>query len=79
MEGKEDSNKLANDAETTATESLNTSGISSTDSVEDPADFTEEDMKKAEEYKTKGNDFFKCKWNMLCSHTLFRGTFRVGT
>lgn len=79
MEGKEDTTKLGNDAETTATESLNTSGISSTDSVEDITEFTEEDMKKAEEYKSKGNDFFKCKWKMLCSHNLFRGTFRVGT
>jgi hypothetical protein len=41
-------NKLNGDAETTATESLNTSGISSTDSIEDASDFTEEDMKKAE-------------------------------
>ena len=78
MEGKEETTKLGNDAETTATESLNTSGISSTDSVEDPAEFTEEDTKKAEEYKTKGNDFFKCKCRMLCSHNIFRGTFRVG-
>jgi hypothetical protein len=53
--------KINTDSETTATESLNTSGISSTDSIEDGNDFTEEDMKKAEEYKSKGNDFFKCK------------------
>jgi hypothetical protein len=29
--------------------------------VEDIGDFSEEDAKKAEEYKTKGNDFFKGK------------------
>ena len=63
MEAAKDEKVTLNDAEdTTATESLNTSGISSgADSVEDTADFTEEDAKKAEEYKTKGNDFFKCK------------------
>ncbi len=61
MEAKEgEENKVNGDAETTATESLNTSGISSNDSIEDASDFTEEDMKKAEEYKGKGNDFFKC-------------------
>ena len=61
MEAKEGGDiKMNADSETTATESLNTSGISRTDSIED-TDFTEEDIKKAEEYKTKGNDFFKCK------------------
>jgi hypothetical protein len=64
MEAAKDEKVTLNESEdTTATESLNTSGISSgADSVEDAADFTEEEAKKAEEYKTKGNDFFKCKY-----------------
>lgn len=64
MEAAKEEKVTLNDAEedTTATESLNTSGMSSgVESVEDIADFTEEDAKKAEEYKTKGNDFFKGK------------------
>lgn len=63
MEAAKDEKVTLNDAEdTTATESLNTSGISSgAESVEDTADFSEEDAKKAEEYKTKGNEFFKGK------------------
>ena len=63
MEAKEGAAdiKINAEEETTATESLNTSGISSTDSLDDEKDFTEEDLKKAEEYKAKGNDFFKCK------------------
>ena len=75
MEAKEEA-KLAvnNDGDTTATESLNTSGISSTDSLEDPAEYSEEDIKKAEEYKAKGNDFFKCK-KLHNRITCFRGSF----
>ena len=68
MEAAKDEKVTPNDAEdTTATESLNTSGISSgAESVEDTADFSEEDAKKAEEYKTKGNDYFKgkCQWGL---------------
>jgi len=52
--------KTTGDAETTATESLNTSTVSA-ESSESPSDFSEEDIKKAEEYKTQGNEFFKCK------------------
>ena len=80
MEAKEEGAdvKINADSETTATESLNTSGISSTDSIEDTTEYSEEDIKKAEEYKTKGNDFFKCKQQR--SHlTDFRGTFRASS
>ena len=52
----------ATDATTTgATESLNTSGISINSDELEPSEFTEEESKRAEEYKTQGNEFFKCK------------------
>ena len=50
------------DNETTATESLNTSGISGDSG--DHEIYSEEDIKKAEEYKSQGNEFFKCKWTL---------------
>ncbi len=57
-----DMDKLAVESDTTANESLNTSSLSSEAGVEDPSEFSEEEIKKAEEYKSKGNDYFKCKW-----------------
>lgn len=47
------------DSETTATESLNTSTVSAESN--DNETYTEEDIKKAEEFKGMGNEFFKCK------------------
>jgi hypothetical protein len=68
----------------TTSSSLNTSsseeslpGAGSSSATEDPADFTEEDLKKAEEFKTQGNDLFKCK--RILPLKLFRGSFRKGT
>ena len=46
------------ESDTTATESLNTSTVSA-DSVDNET-YSEDDIKKAEEYKSQGNDFFKC-------------------
>ena len=71
---KEEETKVVGDAETTATESLNTSVASSNDSVEDTNEFTEEEAKNAEEYKSKGNDFFKCK-TLRQVKNVYRGTF----
>lgn len=58
-----DEENKTGDAETTATESLNTSIMSddSKENVESSNDFSEDEIKKAEEYKTQGNEFFKCK------------------
>ena len=47
------------ESETTATESLNTSSVSAESN--DTEVYSEEDMKKADEYKGQGNEFFKCK------------------
>lgn len=47
------------DSETTATESLNTSTVSAESN--DTEVYSEEEIKKAEEYKGQGNEFFKCK------------------
>lgn len=48
----------AEDATTeTTTNSLNTS----TESIEEPEEYSEEEIKKAEEFKTQGNDYFKGK------------------
>jgi hypothetical protein len=35
---------------------------SSASSIDEPEDFSEEEMKKAEEFKTKGNDLYKGKF-----------------
>ena len=48
------------DAQTT-NESLDTSVLSDGSVEENLCDFTEEEAKKAEEFKTQGNDLFKCK------------------
>lgn len=45
------------DTTTDSSSQLNTTNSS----IEDVEDYTEEDMKKAEEYKTQGNEYFKCK------------------
>ena len=58
------------DSETTATESLNTSSVSAESN--DTEIYSEEDIKKAEEYKGQGNEFFKCKRHF---HSYFRGKF----
>lgn len=47
-----------------ASDSLNNSTVSSSgestnSQAENPADFTEEEVKKAEEFKAQGNDLFK--------------------
>ena len=58
------------DSETTTTESLNTSSVSAESN--DTEIYSEEDIKKAEEYKGQGNEFFKCKRHF---HSHFRGKF----
>lgn len=50
--------------EDTTTASLNTSQLSSS-SAED-FEYSEEEAKRAEEFKTQGNDFFKCKLCFEC-------------
>ncbi len=50
------------DSETTATESLNTSSVSAESN--DTEIYSEEDIKKADEYKGQGNEFFKCKHHL---------------
>ena len=51
------------DSETTATESLNTSSVSAESN--DTEIYSEEEIKKADEYKGQGNEFFKCKHPIL--------------
>ena len=61
-----------------STTDTNLSQISSESGAEDPEDFTEEELKKAEEFKTQGNDYFKCKKLVVAknSHLYnFRGKF----
>jgi hypothetical protein len=59
------------ESETTATESLNTSSVSVESN--DTEVYSEEDMKKADEYKGQGNEFFKCKY--LITHIYIEGNF----
>lgn len=47
--------------QSTASDTAETSLNSSIASVDLEEDFTEEELKKAEEYKTKGNEAFKSK------------------
>jgi len=61
------------DSETTATESLNTSSVSAESN--DTEIYSEEDIKKSDEYKGQGNEFFKCKQRLLSLTYIYRGKF----
>jgi serine/threonine-protein phosphatase 5 len=61
------------DSETTATESLNTSSVSAESN--DTEIYSEEDIKKADEYKGQGNEFFKCKQRLLSLTYMLEGNF----
>jgi hypothetical protein len=61
------------ESETTATESLNTSSVSAESN--DNEVYSEEDMKKADEYKGQGNEFFKCKYLITHSYIYIEGNF----
>ena len=57
-----DMDKLAVESDTTANESLNTSSVSSEAGVEDPSEFSEEEIKKVSD-----NQLCARKW--LCCHS----------
>jgi hypothetical protein len=46
---------------TTDTTDTNTSLNTTNESIEEVEEYTEEELKKAEDFKNKGNEFFKCK------------------
>lgn len=49
--------KKIEDITTESDSNLNTTN----ESIEEVEEYTEEEIKKAEEFKTQGNEFFKCK------------------
>jgi hypothetical protein len=51
------------DNTTDANTTLNTTNSS----IDEPEDYSEEEMKKAEEYKVQGNECFKCKLKVINS------------
>lgn len=53
------------EAKSEETKATDTSLNSSISSVEIEDDFPEEELKKAEEYKTKGNEAFKSKYYLF--------------
>lgn len=61
MESRADLEAAAELNQSTGTETAETSLNSSIASVDLEEDFTEEELKKAEEYKNKGNEAFKSK------------------